>query len=243
MSVPSNEARALIVDAQPLRGLGIATVLYRLFESNRCRITSISSPMDAEALIAGSVRFRVIIYSVGAESVGDFKHRKGIKTLRELAAPIVIFSDNDTRKEAVLALSIGVQGFLHSGMAVELTQQALSFILQGGSYFPAWQESRSRPSRHNGSVDPSGANGTPEHALGTASSNDSLTKRQRSVLEGVKRGQTNKTIARALGIREGTVKVYVRQLMRKIGVNNRTKLAIASNTVSEIERPGLSPPE
>ena len=61
----------------------------------------------------------MIIYSVRAESVGDFKHRRGIKTLRELAAPIVIFSDNDTRKEAVLALSTGVEGFLHSGMAVE----------------------------------------------------------------------------------------------------------------------------
>jgi DNA-binding NarL/FixJ family response regulator len=235
MSVPSNEARALIVDARPLRSLGIATVLYRVFESSRCRITSISSPMDAEELIGDSVTFRVIIYSVGAESVGDIKHRKGIKTLRGLAAPIVIFSDNDTRKETALALCTGVRGFLHSGMAVELAQQALSFILQGGSYFPPLQQSRSRPSRHNGSVDPSAGNLTPEQALGAASSNDSLTQRQRAVLQGLKRGESNKVIARALGIREGTVKIHVRRLMRKIGVNNRTKLAIASSTVSEIE--------
>ena len=189
MSVPSNEARALIIDARPLTGLGIATVLGRLFESNPCRITSISSLIGAEALIGGSATFRVIIYSVGAESVGTFKHRKGIKILTELAAPIVIFSDNYTRKEAVLALSIGVQGFLHSGMAVELTQQALSFVLQGGSYIPPLQESRSRPSRHNGSADPSAANATPERALGTASSYDSLTQRQRAVLQGLKRGE------------------------------------------------------
>ena len=58
MSVPSNEARALIVDARPLRRLGIAAVFYGLFESNRCPITSISSPMEAEALIAGSVTFQ-----------------------------------------------------------------------------------------------------------------------------------------------------------------------------------------
>ena len=64
-----------------------------------------------------------------------------------------------------------------------------------------------------------------------------------SVLQGLKRGQTNKTIARALGLGVGTVKVYVRQLMRKAGVNNRTKLAIASNTVSETQRPGRTPAE
>lgn len=240
MSVPSNEALVLLVDARPLRRLGIAAVFNRLFESNRCRITSISSPAEAEALIAGSVTFHVIIYSVGAESVGDFKHRRGIKTLRELAAPIVIFSDNDTRSEAVLALSTAVEGFLHSGMAVELAQEALSFILQGGSYFPAVLKSKSRPSRRDKSADPAVAKGLPENALNSALLNDRLTQRQRSVLQGLKRGQTNKTIARALSIREGTVKVYVRQLMRKLGVNNRTKLAIASSTVSEIEPSGGS---
>ena len=165
MSVPSYEARVLLVDARPLRRLGIAAVLNRLFESNRCRITSISSPTEAEALIAGSVTFQVIIYSVGAESVGEFKHRRGIKTLRKLAAPIVIFSDNDTRSEAVLALSAGVEGFLHSGMAVALAQQALSFTLQGGSYFPTVLTSKSRPSRRNRSADPAAADGVPENAL------------------------------------------------------------------------------
>jgi DNA-binding NarL/FixJ family response regulator len=235
MSVPSTEARVLIVDARPLRSLGIAALLYKVFESSPCRITSVSSPMEAKELIGDSATFRVIIYSVGAEPVGDIKHRRGIKTLKELAAPIVIFSDNGTLKEAALVLSTGVRGFLHSGMAVELAQQALLFILQGGSYFPPLQQSRSRRSLHNESIDTSPRNVPRDPALGAISSNDSLTKRQRAVLQGLKRGESNKIIARALGIREGTVKVYVRQLMRRMGVNNRTQLAIASSTASEIE--------
>jgi DNA-binding NarL/FixJ family response regulator len=235
MSMPSTEARLLIVDPRPLRRLGIAAVLYQIFEISPCHITAISSPMEAGELIGDSVTFRVIIYSVGAESVGDSKHRKGIKTLKELATPIVIFSDNATLKETALALSTGVRGFLHSGMAVDLAQQALSFILQGGSYFPSLQQSGSRRSLHNELVDTSARNVPRNPALGAVSSNESLTKRQRAVLQGLKRGESNKIIARALGIREGTVKVYVRQLMRRMGVNNRTQLAIASSTASEIE--------
>jgi DNA-binding NarL/FixJ family response regulator len=54
----------------------------------------------------------------------------------------------------------------------------------------------------------------------------SLTARQRVVLELLSRGDTNKVIARQLGMREGTVKVHVRQIMRKFGVTNRTQVAV-----------------
>jgi DNA-binding NarL/FixJ family response regulator len=59
------------------------------------------------------------------------------------------------------------------------------------------------------------------------STNINLTERQKSVLEHLGRGDSNKAIARLLGIREGTVKVHVRQIMRKLGVVNRTQVAIA----------------
>ena len=234
MSAALNVGGILIVDARPLRGAGIAAVVPQLIGSSY-RIASIASPCDAEELIDGSITFQMIIYSIGSGSVGDSKHRKAITKLGRLVAPIVIFSDNDTQKETVLALVLGgVQGFLHSGMAVDITQQALSFMLQGGSYFPSLQDSRSRSSRQNGSVGFAASNPSSEDVLGTATSNDGLTQRQRLVLQRLKLGESNKTIAGALGIRDTTVKVYVRQLMQKFGVDNRTKLAMARDTVSEI---------
>jgi DNA-binding NarL/FixJ family response regulator len=57
--------------------------------------------------------------------------------------------------------------------------------------------------------------------------NRNLTARQNAVLEFLSRGDSNKAIARRLGIREGTVKVHVRQLLRKFGVMNRTQVAAA----------------
>ena len=53
-----------------------------------------------------------------------------------------------------------------------------------------------------------------------------LTLRQREVLEQLRLGLSNKEIARALEMSEPTVKVHVRQVMRKLGVTNRTQAAL-----------------
>jgi regulatory LuxR family protein len=47
------------------------------------------------------------------------------------------------------------------------------------------------------------------------------------VVQGLSRGESNKAIARRLGIRDRTIKVHVHQIMRKLGVANRTQVAIA----------------
>jgi two-component system nitrate/nitrite response regulator NarL len=45
-------------------------------------------------------------------------------------------------------------------------------------------------------------------------------------MEGVRRGQSNKQIARELDLREPTVKVHIRHIMRKLGARNRTQIAL-----------------
>lgn len=243
MSGSSNEASVLIVDPLPLRSLGLAAILERLFKGDRCRIEAVSTPSDAGKLTGPSLPYRIIIYNVGGASVADTSHRKRIKMLRALGEPIVIFSDNDDPDESVLALTSGAQGFLHAGTSAELARQALTFIFQGGTYFPPPLRPRQRgvePAKlldaSTGEAGPAGqVSDLPERVLGPGTSNGSLTQRQISVLKGLKRGDSNKTIARELGLREGTVKVHVRQIMRKLGVTNRTKVAIACATVREIE--------
>jgi DNA-binding NarL/FixJ family response regulator len=55
---------------------------------------------------------------------------------------------------------------------------------------------------------------------------DRLTRRERQIAELVARGRQNKEIAAELSINESTVKNHVTNLMNKIGVRNRTELAI-----------------
>jgi DNA-binding NarL/FixJ family response regulator len=76
--------------------------------------------------------------------------------------------------------------------------------------------------------------GRPDHGLQSPMAateaipllDDHLTCRQRQVLVHLRRGCPNKIIARKLGVTEGTVKVHVRQVMRKLGAANRTQAAV-----------------
>ncbi|WP_417777828.1 two-component system response regulator NarL [Stutzerimonas xanthomarina] len=54
----------------------------------------------------------------------------------------------------------------------------------------------------------------------------SLTKREKEVLRQIAKGQSNKMIARKLGITEGTVKVHVKNLLYKLGLRSRVEAAV-----------------
>ncbi|MCD8340317.1 MAG: two-component system response regulator NarL [Burkholderiales bacterium] len=54
----------------------------------------------------------------------------------------------------------------------------------------------------------------------------SLTDRERAVLKGISSGQSNKVIARNLGISDGTVKVHVKHVLKKLNFRSRVEAAI-----------------
>lgn len=59
-----------------------------------------------------------------------------------------------------------------------------------------------------------------------ASMGPSLTPRERELIELVRRGLRNRDIAAELSVTEGTVKVYLHAIFDKLGVDNRTELAM-----------------
>ena len=67
-----------------------------------------------------------------------------------------------------------------------------------------------------------------EHGLNGARHAPEFTERQYAVLVCLCQGDPNKVIGRKLGMTETTVKVHVREIMRKLGVSNRTQVAIAA---------------
>jgi len=56
---------------------------------------------------------------------------------------------------------------------------------------------------------------------------DTLTEREREVAMLVAKGLQNKQIARGLGITEATVKVHMKNIFQRSGVDKRAKLAVA----------------
>ena len=62
----------------------------------------------------------------------------------------------------------------------------------------------------------------------TAAQRDSatLTKREQEILHGLAQGLSNKLIARNLDITEATVKVHVKNLLKKLGFRSRLEAAV-----------------
>jgi len=56
-----------------------------------------------------------------------------------------------------------------------------------------------------------------------------LAPRERQLIRYVRRGLRNREIAAELGVTEGTVKVYLHAVFEKLGVKNRTELAIRAD--------------
>ena len=59
----------------------------------------------------------------------------------------------------------------------------------------------------------------------------SLTPRERQLIDLVRKGMRNRDIAAELGVTEGTVKVYLHSIFDKVGVANRTELAMRAATL------------
>ena len=62
-----------------------------------------------------------------------------------------------------------------------------------------------------------------------SSRNLPLTARERQIILVLSDGATNKEIGRQLDLAEGTVKVHLHRIYRKLGIANRTALAILAH--------------
>jgi DNA-binding NarL/FixJ family response regulator len=71
--------------------------------------------------------------------------------------------------------------------------------------------------------------------------NGLFTTRQAAVIEALRRGKPNKIIAYELKMRESTVKVHVRNIMKKLKATNRTQVAYLATQLLE-DRAGNARP-
>jgi DNA-binding NarL/FixJ family response regulator len=234
-----NEPVVLIIDALPVRSLGLISILNRLDDLTNPpkRSVNLQTSDEAEPGMDADANYQMLIYIAGDASNADRDNLERIKALRAIApdVPLMILSDSETREEIISTLNVAPQGFLCVGANAELALHVFSFILNGESHFPsATRPKQTGPSQRYPAVDGipispcvmGGGSGAEKDSEDAGPRNRSLTARQKAVLELLRRGDTNKVIAGRLGMREGTVKVHVRQIMRKFGVTNRTQVAV-----------------
>lgn len=165
----------------------------------------------------------LIVFSVGGLSITDPRLSGDFERLLAgfAAVPIVVLSDLDASDEAQLALAAGAKGFVSTVLDPHLMCLALVLVQAGGIFAPPSLMSewvRARHSAGNDAADEGGAKPVPQY--------EELTPRQTHVLHLLQEGHANKVIATKLGMTESTVKVHVRQIMRRLGANNRTEAAL-----------------
>lgn len=141
-----------------------------------------------------------------------------VERLRRLHAAheelrIVVLADELCLPEMARLLDAGVDGYLINRLTGEALALSLLLVRMGEKVLPSTLAGvLASGSRHAGG------------ALLRARKH--LTEREEQILQCLINGYSNKQIARALDISEGTVKVHLKSLMKKISASNRTQAAL-----------------
>jgi DNA-binding NarL/FixJ family response regulator len=140
-----------------------------------------------------------------------------LKVLSTLAPeiPVIVLAYNNNSELARSAICNGAKGYIPVTMEFEITIEAVRFILAGGTYAP---------------VDCLLSRDPPGNVLSQPPGTGALTGRELAVTQAIQKGKSNKVIAYELNICESTVKVHVRNIMRKLKAVNRTDVAIKTQT-------------
>ena len=132
-----------------------------------------------------------------------------------LDTPALILTMSDSEADLAAALRAGVRGYLLKDMEPEEVITAIAAAARGElTVAPAMTLKLAQLLQQP-------AQGRDRRGLLA-----SLTEREREILEHLARGESNKTIARALDISHDTVKLHVRHILSKLNLSSRVEAAV-----------------
>lgn len=212
--LPENDDRIVIIDVHTLSRECLARVLRHQRNVSVEGHSSLDAWMASGQIIPPSL---VVLCQYGRSHTGALEE---VERLAELAAhtghcPAVILSDNEDPDLIVQMLGKNVRGYVPTSLSIAVAMQAIELACAGGVYVPA----SSLIAAHRVQESPSTA----------VRANGLFTARQAAVVEALQRGKPNKIIAYELKMRESTVKVHVRNIMKKLHATNRTEVAFKTN--------------
>lgn len=179
---------------------------------------------------------QIILFNIGSErSEGDcVSIIPSIKT-HFPSIPLVLIADCEEPGCYIKAINMGASAYITTSLLPSVVIAVLKLVLEGGVFAPV-QELFSGINQYL----PMSENNSSEASATSENSNlpDTIyfTPRQLEVLDHVKLGEPNKVIAYKLGMQECTVKVHIRDIMKKLDATNRTQLVYkAAHLQAELE--------
>lgn len=144
----------------------------------------------------------------------------GLDVLRRLRAakhtmPVVMLTTSDDERDLIESLQEGAQGYLLKDMEPDELIAALEEIVAGQTVV----------AKTLTSVLAKAVTGD-KSAVESKPAFSDLTPRELEIMCHLVEGKSNKTIARELGISDGTVKLHVKAILRKLNVHSRVEAAV-----------------
>jgi DNA-binding NarL/FixJ family response regulator len=136
-----------------------------------------------------------------------------LNALSELVpkVPVVVLAQKNDVELARTAIRHGAKGYIPCTLGFDIIIEAVRFVLAGGTYVP---------------TDYLLATGPGVQSAPASRPFGGVTARELAVIRALQQGKPNKVIAHELSMCESTVKVHVRNLMKKMKAKNRTDVAL-----------------
>lgn len=148
----------------------------------------------------------------------------GIETLERLRAsgvqaPVVMLTMSREDEDLAAALRAGARGYLLKEIEPEELVPALESVVRGDNVVAREMVGALAQLARGGP-------GAKPRAPPPAAPFAELTPREHEILECLAGGYSNKLIAKALGITDGTVKLHMKAILRKLGMHSRVEAAV-----------------
>ena len=205
----SKKSTIMLVDDHPLLRKGLKQLLA--FEDDLDVIAEASNGADA-LLIAEEQDPDLIILDLHMQGMD------GLETLTKLrdagvTSRIVMLTVSDSDEDVLAAISQGADGYLLKDTDPDQLLEQIKLALSGKMVLSE-------------AVTQVLAAAIRRPAVRPASELDTLTGREVEILQCIAKGMSNKVIARELDISDGTVKVHVKHLLKKLGLRSRVEAAV-----------------
>jgi DNA-binding NarL/FixJ family response regulator len=155
-----------------------------------------------------------ILLMIGGKKIGDNDVGQMITRLIERfkSSPVVVGAESDELSQVLKALEYGARGYIPTAVSISVAAEAIGLAQAGGIFVPASSVLAAKD------------------IISAASNNTSradelFTPREAVVAEALLRGKANKIIAYEMKLCESTVKVHIRNIMKKLHATNRTEVA------------------
>ena len=167
--------------------------------------------------VCGHTSAALIVLCIAGKPNDPETHRQ-ISRLSQQGNPpqTILLSDTEDPDQIVDAIDRGARGYIPTSEPLSVVLEVMRLVRAGGIFVPASSLMAARRLTDGDKAPQQSTNGP-------------FTERQAAVVEALRRGKANKLIAYELNMRESTVKVHIRNIMKKLKARNRTEVAFMAN--------------